>query len=61
MINAETKIKEILLKQFSNVYCDTCGNSEEQCDYCHRKSMLWSLSQNTATELAEKIMGVINE
>ena len=55
----EDKIVKILMDNLSSVYCDTCGPREEDdCEYCHRKSMMWGLSENTARKLARKIMEV---
>jgi len=51
------EITEILLHHFSNVYCDTCGADGDDCDYCHRKSMMWRLSKLTASEIAKEILG----
>lgn len=51
-------LKAILLKQFSSVYCDTCGSegTEKHCEDCHRKAMNWSMSDMCAESLAEKII-----
>ena len=51
------EITNILLRHFSNVYCDTCGASEDRCDECHRKSMLWELDKLTALKIAKEIAG----
>lgn len=53
------KIKELLLNQFSSVYCDTC--SAEGCDECCRKSMYWAISEDYAECLANKIANIIKE
>ena len=51
------KIIEILRNHFSNVYCDTCANdNEDVCDYCTRKSMLWSCSKENAEKVADEIL-----
>ena len=53
----KTQIKNILLKNFHSVYCDTCKNiNTSECDYCHRKAMNWSLSQMEADRIAEDIL-----
>lgn len=54
----EQEIIDILKHHFSNVYCDTCGNDgkETPCDCCYRKSMLWTISDNTAKEIAQEIV-----
>lgn len=54
------KIAELLHKKFSSVYCDTCGNNEDTCDYCHRKSMLYSLSRFDARNIAKEIIEELN-
>lgn len=53
----EQEIADILINHFSNVYCDTCGNEgkDTPCDCCYRKSMLWTISENTAKEIAQEI------
>lgn len=55
------QIKDILLNNFHSVYCDTCvhKNHDNICDYCHRKSMDWSLSSEAAEEIAEEIINVM--
>jgi len=56
----EDKIVEILKTALNSVYCDTCGAEDDtDCEGCHRKMMNWSLSENTARRLAEKIMEVV--
>lgn len=53
----KSQIKDILLKNFHSVYCDTCGNiNTNECDYCHRKAISWSLSQEEADRIAEDIL-----
>ena len=53
----KSQIKDILLKNFHSVYCDTCENiNTSKCDYCHRKAMSWSLSQTEADRIAEDIL-----
>lgn len=57
MDNSE-KIQKLLKYVFSHVYCDTCSSNEtsEDCEYCHRKYMNWSISDNTATAVSEEIL-----
>ena len=50
------KIVQILKKSFGSVYCDTCKRDEDDCDYCHRKSMYWSIGDRRAEEIADEIM-----
>ena len=55
----KAQIKDILLKNFHSVYCDTCGNiNTSECDYCHKKAMSWSLSQTEADRIAEDILAI---
>ena len=54
------RITELLHKKFSSVYCDTCGNNEETCEECNRKSMLWSLSRFDARDIAKEIIEELN-
>ena len=51
------EIKDILATRLQGVYCDTCCNNGQDtpCDECHRKSMCWGLSEETAQTLAEDI------
>ena len=51
------KVKEYLVEFLSSVYCDTCANQDDEnkCDYCHRKSMNWALSEQTAETMAKEI------
>lgn len=56
----KAQIKDILLKNFHSVYCDTCENiNTSECDYCHRKAMSWSLSQAEANRIAEDILAKV--
>lgn len=57
----EEKIKAILLKEFGSVYCHNCSHDgdDSPCDECSRKSMYWSLSEERAGELAQKIIEVM--
>ena len=62
-IKLKTKIKNLLMKQFTDVYCDTCYGNEneyEHCEDCHRKNMEWCISHKTADNLAKEIINIIN-
>lgn len=52
-------IKGILLKEFSSVYCDNCNGS--CCDECNRKQMNWGLSEESAEDIAERILNIESE
>lgn len=61
------KIVDILMNELSDVYCNNCcGNDNNEddedynrCEYCHRKSMYWGLSKETAERLANEIINTI--
>lgn len=56
------KIAEMLYQNLGTVYCYSCEHEDtNECDYCDRKSMGWSLSRKAADGLAEEIMKIINE
>lgn len=56
-MSIKSQIKDILLKNFHSVYCDTCEYiNTSGCDYCHRKAIGWSLSQTEANRIAEDIL-----
>jgi len=50
-------VKEYLVGFLSSVYCDTCANNAHgsACDYCHRKSINWALSEQAAETMAAEI------
>lgn len=51
------EITEILLNEFSSVYCHNCAaDGERCCDECHRKYMYWKLSEYSAIQIAKKIL-----
>lgn len=51
------KIFELLEYSFASVYCNTCAHKNDQnCDECHRKAMMWSISSERADEIANKIL-----
>lgn len=54
------KIIELLKNEFNSVYCNNCIGNDidfDGCDYCHRKSMYWSINPAWAEALADKIIG----
>lgn len=56
-MNKKYKIIDILLGEFKYVYCDSCKFQDtENCDDCHRKYSNWSLSSETAADIADKII-----
>lgn len=57
------KIIKLLYQQLGSIYCDSCDNVDTDaiCDYCHRKSMSWSLSWAGAEGLADAIMKIVSE
>ena len=52
------QIVELLMNSLFSVYCNTCNyvDDEDYCDYCHRKSMEWSIAPWFAEELADAIL-----
>ena len=52
------QIVELLMNSLSSVYCNTCNYADEEdyCDYCHRKSMEWSIAPWFAESLADAIL-----
>jgi hypothetical protein len=57
-MKTKEEIIKILLSKFSYVYCHSCSNynDDSRCDECHRKYMNWSISEETAEEVAELIL-----
>lgn len=56
----QKKIDEILTKHFEYIYCHNCANyCTDECDYCHRKNMQWSISQECKDKVIQEIMEVI--
>ena len=53
------KIQQLLLKELASVYCGTCAAQEDWCDECHRKYMNWGISEEAASDLADKIMAKV--
>lgn len=60
---SKEKIIQILKENFDSVYCNSCKNDydEDICDYCHRKAMEWSISDEYAERIADKIIGTDDE
>lgn len=56
MIYLEDAIKAVC-DEFTTVYCYNCANqeSEDQCEWCHRKSMNWSVSRNTVKRILNNL------
>lgn len=50
---------KFLESSLNSVYCDTCRHNDSEddstCDYCNRKQMEWSISNNTAWSLVYTI------
>lgn len=56
---SESEIVNLLTKELGYAYCDNCRyvmGEDDACDNCHRKYSGWSLSEDTATYLARKIV-----
>ena len=56
MIYLEDAIKAVC-DEFRTVYCYNCANqeSEDQCEWCHRKSMGWSVSRDTVERILNNL------
>lgn len=55
------KTIDILLDNFRYIYCESCRHQDTNiCDDCHRKYMSWSLSSESANQIAEEIISQIN-
>lgn len=59
--NVKDKIKDILRKNFSCLYCDTCKNTDNEliCLGCHRKYMMWEISDIQVQDITRQILEVI--
>lgn len=57
-MKTKEEIKELLLNEFDSIYCHGCkGNDDDSyCDDCHRKYMNWSMSEEYAERIANKIL-----
>lgn len=56
------KIAQIIYGYLDWAYCDNCrygSELPEQCDCCHRKSINWEISKETAEVIADRIMEVV--
>lgn len=53
------EISDLIYNTLDYAYCDTCRHDgdDDRCDYCHRKSINWEISRQTADRIAEKIAG----
>ena len=59
MMNKKYKIMDILLEEFEYIDCDSCRfQDSENCEDCHRKYFSWSLSSETAANIADKIINI---
>lgn len=57
------KIAHYLCDEFYLVYCDTCANrnkDSDDCEYCHRKAMNWSLSVAAGRDTAEEVLKLLD-
>lgn len=58
------QMTEFIEINIGSVYCYNCkGNEIEydgRCDYCHRKCMNWSISENVKNDIAEKAIEIIS-
>ena len=56
-------ISRILEEELSYVYCDNCkyGMEDDECEGCHRKYQNWALSEDSAVNIAEKIIKALDE
>lgn len=53
------KIMDILFEEFNYIYCDSCKFQDtENCQDCHKEYLNWSLSSETAANIADKIINV---
>lgn len=61
--NKKNAVSNLLFDELCNVYCYNCENQETEdgCEYCHRKDMNWRLSKKAADSLAERIDKIYKE
>lgn len=61
--NKKNAVSYLLFDELCNIYCYNCENQETEdgCEYCHRKDMNWRLSRKTADSLAERIDKIYKE
>ena len=55
------EISNLIYDTFDYIYCNNCryadmNNFYYHCEYCHRKSMIWSVARPVCDELAERII-----
>lgn len=51
------KIMNILLEEFEYIGCDSCKFQDtDNCEDCNKKYLSWSLSSETAANIADKII-----
>lgn len=56
------KIAQVIYDYLDWAYCDNCrygSELPEKCDCCHRKSINWEISKETAEVIADRIMEVV--
>lgn len=60
---SKEKAVQYVEESLSNIYCNTCKNAEnyEECDYCHRKSMMWQISHDAAEAVVCGIVRILEE
>ena len=61
------QMAEFIEISVGSVYCYNCKGNEgneieydDRCDYCHRKYMNWSISENVKNGIAEKAIEIIS-
>lgn len=62
MISIQGAIADVLYEELQWVYCDSCRWCNEdgnKCEECHRKSMKWSMSNETSQYLAKRVISKI--
>ena len=61
-MNSEKAVKYVE-ESLSDIYCDTCKDKDnlDICDYCHRKSMMWGISHETAASIVDGIVKILKE
>lgn len=50
-------------ESLSDIYCDSCKDNGnlDICNYCHRKSMMWGISHETAASIVDGIVKILKE
>lgn len=56
-------ISRILEEELSYVYCYNCkyDPGDDECEDCHRKYISWSLGEDAASSIAEKIIKALED